>query len=244
MTPTETATALKKPIGELGMQFMADPVTREAGKQLGLRGRPFYYCGRGGALGDVPAEVVVAAFAFFAPAAVIEHWNSGRQVLPPPQTARAYAVACNDWGRRHLDGQPGVERALALLERVVDGAEPAGLPLFAGWRDLPLPEDTPGRLAQLINVMREHRGAVHVAAVAAVGLGPLEATMAGTYGALSAKFAEWPEPYPDPDLHREAWAAAESLTAAAAATPYDVLTDAERAELTELLTALHVTVLG
>ena len=40
MTPQDTAAALKKPIGDLGMQFMADPLTRDAAReQLGLRGR-------------------------------------------------------------------------------------------------------------------------------------------------------------------------------------------------------------
>jgi hypothetical protein len=78
VTPAETAAALKKPIGDLGMQFMSDPLTRAAGKAMGLRGRPLYHLGRGGALGDVPAEVVVAAFYFFPPEVVIENWNAGR----------------------------------------------------------------------------------------------------------------------------------------------------------------------
>ncbi len=244
MTPFETATALKKPIGELGMQFMADPVTREAGKQLGLRGRPLYHLGRGGALGDVSADVVIAAFGFFPPAVVAEHWAAGRQVLSPPEGARAYAGMCNDWGRRAFTDLPGTERADALLGTVVDAAQSAGLPLFAGWRTVVLPDDVPGRLAQRIHVMREHRGAVHVAAVAAVGLDPLAAIVAGTYGVGNATFFEWPEPYPDPALHRAAWTAAEELTATAAASPYEVLTASERAELVALLTALHTAVLA
>jgi hypothetical protein len=243
LTPAECAAALKKPIGELGMQFMADPLTRDAGKELGLRGRQLYQLGRGGALGDVPAEVVVAAFAFFPPAVVTEHWNAGREVMSPGDAARAYATMCNDWGRRHLD-RPESPRALDLLERVVDGAEGAGLPLFVGWRLLPRPDDVPGRLAQVINVMREHRGSVHTCAVAAVGLGPLEAVMAGPYGEANAKFFEWPEPYPDPAPYKPRWDAAEDLTAAAAAPPYDALDAADRAELAELLTALHAAVLG
>jgi len=238
MTPQETAAALKKPIGDLGMQFMADPATREAGRALGLRGRPLYHLGRGGALGDVPAEVVVAAFAFFPPAVVIEHWNAGREVMSPPAGAVAYAGMCNDWGRRHLD-LPVAARALELLERVVDGAEGAGLPLFVGWRLLPRPSDVPGRLAQVLNVMREHRGSVHACAVAAVGLGPLEAIMAGTYGAVNAKFFEWPEPWPDAAPHVADWNQAEQLTTAAAAPPYALLADEERAELVALLTEVH-----
>ncbi|MEO6204252.1 MAG: hypothetical protein ABIO67_02555 [Mycobacteriales bacterium] len=244
MTPTETAARLKKPIGDLGMQFMADPLTREAGKQLGLRSRPLYHLGRGGALGEVSVEVVIAAFAFFPPQVVTEHWNAAREVMDGPECARAYAGMCNDWGRRAFTGQPGIGRADELLGTVIAAAQSAGLPLFAGWRQVVLPADVPGRLAQRLHVMREHRGAVHVAAVAAVGLDPLAAVVAGTYGVANATFFEWPEPYPDPDLHREAWAAAETLTAAAASSPYDVLTDAECDELVALLEGLHATVLG
>ena len=87
----------------------------------------------------------------------------------------------------------------------------------------------------LLNCLREHRGSVHACAVAAVGLGPLEAIMAGSYGEQNARFFEWPEPYPDPALHRARWDAAEDLTSAAAALPYDALTGAERAELVALL---------
>lgn len=244
LTAAEAAAAAKRPVGDLGMQFMADPLTRQAGQQLGLRGRPLYHLGRGGALGDVPAEVVVAAFAFFPPAVVAEHWATGRAVLEPAEAARAYAGMCNDWGRRALTGQAGLDRLDALLARVVAAADPAGLPLFAGWREVVLPEDPPGRVAQRLHVLREHRGAVHVAAVAAVGLDPLGAILAGPYGAANAAFFDWPEPYPDPAPYAPAWAAAEDLTAAAAARPYEILDPAERAELARLLQGLHAAVLG
>jgi hypothetical protein len=239
VTPEQTAAALKQPIGDLGMAFMADPETRARGKALGLRGRPFYYLGRGGALGDVPAAVAVSAFAFAAPEVLTQHWNEGSVVLSPSEAAREYAGCCNDWGRRSLAMLPGLDRTLELLERVADSAEGAGLVLFSGWRAMPRPDDLPGRLAQVIHVMREHRGSAHAAAVAAIGLGPLEATVAGSYGVLSAKFFEWPEPYPDPEPYKGLWQQAEELTSAAAAAPYAVLNRYERAELTALLLEIH-----
>lgn len=240
MTPEQTAAALKQPIGDLGMQFMADPLTRDAAReQLGLRGRQMYYLGRGGALGDVPAEIVCATFAFIPLEVVAEHWSAARAVLSPADGALAYARFCNEWGRRNLVDLPGTERALELLERVVDGAQGAGLPLFVGWRLLPRPDDVPGRLAQVINVMREHRGSVHACAIAAVGLGPLEANLAGSYGASSAKFFGWPEPYPDAEPHKATWEQAEWITSAGATPPYEILTGAERTELVTLLTDIH-----
>ena len=237
MTPEQTAAAMKKPIGDAGFRFMTDPLTREAGRALGLRGRPLYFLGRGGALGDVDAEVIVAAFAFFPPALVVEHWNAGRAVMAPREAAIAYAGMCNDWGRRNLDGQPGIDRALTMLERVCDEAEPFGLPLFTAWRALPRPDDVPGRLGQVLNVMREHRGSVHACAVAAVGLPPLEANVAGSYGPDGAKFLGWEEPFPDPEPYKADWDRAEQLTSAAAARPFGVLTEDERAELVKIATA-------
>ena len=237
MTPEETAAALKGPAGDAGFQFMADPLTREAGKAVGLRGRPMYYLGRGGALGDVPAEVVSAAFAFFPPEAVAEHWNAARQVMSPADGVRLYAEQCNAWGRRTLADRPGAERALQLLERVVDEAEPAGLPLFAGWRALPRPDDVPGRLAQVLNLLREHRGGAHACAIAAVGLRPVEATIAGAYGEAGARFAGWPEPWPDPEPYRARWREAEDLTSAAAARPYEELSEDEQIELVGIVSA-------
>jgi hypothetical protein len=235
VTPAETAAALKKPIGDVGFGFMTDPLSRERGRALGLRGRPLYVLGRGGALGDVPAEVVVAAFAFFPPDTVVEHWNAGREVMSPRDGALLYATLCQEWGHRTYTGLPGTDRALELFERVADAADPAGLPLFAGWRLLPRPDDVPGRLAQVMNVLREHRGSVHACAVAAVGLPPLEATVAGAYGVPGAQFLGWPEPYPDPAPYRADWERAEELTSAAAARPFAVLTDAERAELVSIV---------
>ena len=231
MTPEQSAAALKKTIGDVGFGFMTDPLTREAGQARGLRGRPLYFLGRGGALGDVDAEVVVAAFAFFPPALVTEHWNAGRAVMAPREGALLYAELCAEWGRRTLTGRPGLERALELFERVADGAEPFGLPLFVAWRALPRVDDVPGRLAQVLNVLREHRGSVHACAVAAVGLGPLEANVAGSYGPAGAQFLGWTEPFPDPGPYRADWNRAEGLTSAAAARPFAVLTADERAEL-------------
>ena len=245
LTPAQAAEALSQPVNELGRQFMLSEATRGRAKELhGLRGRPMYHLGRGGALGDVPAEVVIAAEAFFPPEVVRAAWDEGRQRLAPPEAARVYAGYCADWGRAHLADLPDLDRTVELVERVVDGAEPAGLPLFVAWRLLPRPDDAPGRLSLLLNVLREHRGAVHVAAVAAVGLDPLAAVVAGRYGPDNARFFEWPEPYPDPAQHKARWDAAEDLTAAAAARPYDALTAAERAELVALVTAAHTAALG
>ena len=238
LTPAQAAAAVKDGIAGFGFSFMTDPETRARGKsELGLRGRPLYHLGRCGVLGDVPVEVVIAVEAFFPPEVVRAAWEEGRTVVEPGEAARFYAELCADHGRARFADSAENARLVGLLERVVDVAPYAGLPLFVGWRALPRPDDVPGRLGLLLNCLREHRGSVHAAAVAAVGLGPLEAIVAGSYGEANARFFEWPEPYPDPDQHRARWDAAEDLTAAAAGLPYDALTSAERGEVVALLEA-------
>ena len=238
LTPAQTAAAVKDGIGGFGFTWMADPEGRARGKaELGLRGRPLYHLGRAGVLGDVPVEVVIAVEAFFPPQVVRAAWEEGRALVEPHRAATFYAGLCADHARSRFADSDDNARLVALLERCVDAAPYAGLPLFVGWRALPRPDDVPGRLGLLLNCLREHRGSVHAAAVAAVGLGPLEAIMAGSYGEANARFFEWPEPYPSPDAHRARWDAAEDLTAASAALPYDALSSQERGELVALLEA-------
>jgi hypothetical protein len=238
LTPAQTAAAVKQGISDFGFAWMTDKAGRERGRaELGLRGRSLYHLGRAGVLGDVPVEVVIAAEAFFPPDVVRRAWEEGRALVAPADAARFYGRLCADHARRRFADDGGTARLVALVERAVDGAPYAGLPLSAGWRALERPADAPGRLGVLLNCLREHRGSVHAAAVAAVGLGPLEAIVAGSHGEANARFFEWPEPYPDPDVHRARWDAAEDLTASAAGLPYDALTSEERGELASLLAA-------
>ena len=238
LTPAQTAAAVKEGIGTFGFTWMTDRELRARGKaELGLRGGPLYHLGRAGVLGDVPVEVVVAAEAFFPPEVVRQAWEEGRALVEPRTAALFYAGLCAEHARSRFADDADSARLVELVERCVDAAPYLGLPLFVGWRALPRPDDVPGRLGLLLNCLREHRGSVHAAAVAAVGMGPLEAIVAGSYGEANARFFAWPEPYPDPAPHRARWDAAEDLTAAAAALPYDALPAPERAELVELLTA-------
>lgn len=236
LSPAQAAAAVKDPVGRWGFTWMSDAGVRARGKaELGLRGRPLYHLGRAGALGDVPVEVVVAAEAFFPAEVVRAAWEEGRAILAPYDASVAYAGYCADVFREQYGSRPDLARLVELLEPVVDGADALGLPLFAAWRALPRPEDAAGRAGLLLNVLREHRGSVHAAACAAMGLGPLQAIMAGSYGETNARFFEWPEPYPEPAPFRARWDAAEDLTSAAAGRPYDALDARERAELAELV---------
>ena len=241
MTPEQTAASVKDRLGPYGFTWMSSPVVRSRAKEeLGIRSRAMYHLGRVGVLGDVPVEVVTAVEAFYPPHVVQTHWSEGRATVEPRDAALAYSGFCSDLARERWPDSDDVQRLVALVEQVVDAVEGAGLPLFVGWRLMPRPSDAPGRLGLLLNVLREHRGSVHAAAVAAVGLGPLEAIVAGSYGADNARFFEWPEPYPEAAPFRPLWEAAEDLTSAAAAVPYRVLGVEERVELVELMERLAV----
>lgn len=239
MTPAEAVRGCAGPVGRLGGAFMFDAETAARGVELGLSTWSWYHCGRGGVLGDGPADVPIAALGFFPPELQRKAWDRGSAVLPVRSTARAYAQACADWGVRMLPSDPGL---VELLTRVTDAASVLGLPLFAGWRALAASVETTdaGRLALALHVAREHRGGAHLVAVAAQGLEPLQAVMSGRYGEANARFFGWPEPYPAPEAGRAQMTAAEALTDEIVEPAFAALSASELDELVSGVRALRV----
>ncbi|MFD4430450.1 hypothetical protein [Nocardia sp. NPDC058497] len=240
-----TATAVKQQVLELGGAFMLSREVRDFGDTVGVPGfHGTYTRGRGGVLGDVDADVVSAAFGFFEPGCIRAAWES--VPLPAADAAAAYLAACHDFGRRKLAGfdEADAERLAELLARVVDAAPSAGLPLFAGWRAMPLPADGRAALVQVSHVLRELRGGLHFIAVTANGLTPLQAILiAGSPmsdGPTHARLLGWSEPFEEvTDEMRARWDAAEALTDELIAPCFEVLDADERDELATLLTAAH-----
>ena len=200
MTPEQTAGAVAGPIASTGGRFMMWVPALRKGTALGFpKGWFFYVAGRGGVLGDVAADAVAAAFVYFPLEWLREQWEVARKVMPPTQAATEYAAACQDWGREHLADVDCLDGLVPLLARVADAADPAGSPLFAGWRALPRPDDPAGATAQLLMAMREHRGGLHAMSVLSEGLTPLEAVIAGG-GEGNATFFGWQGPFPDREV--------------------------------------------
>jgi hypothetical protein len=230
--------AVRGAVVGVGGGFMLSPEMKAAGKEGGYRGWQLYMGGRAGVLGPVPAEVVSAVLGFFEPGMVRANWEAALGVRPLTETVQRYVEVCRLWGRNRLGALDGVERLADLLDAVARQVEPAGLPLFAGWHALALPDDPPARAAQLLQVLREHRGGAHVMAVRAVGLRPLEAVLAGEEGAPNARFFGWPEPDPElDDRVRSMRVEAERITNEIVAPAYGGLGDPEAAELVALLGA-------
>lgn len=238
MTPEQAAEATTDAIVATPRHFTMAPATWERGAELGLEGFGFYLYGRGAVLGDVPAGVVAAAYAFFDPQLVGEGWSAGRAVVAPEVAAAAWAGAAHAWAEGAIAEDVDCERIAALCARVVGQASTAGAPLFAGWRCLPEPDDRRALVVHRLNALRELRGALHAMAVRAVGLTPIEAIM--VKDGWMASLYGWPEPWPDPTPEvQQRWAHAEHLTNVMVAPVLGVLDHDERTELAELLGDLH-----
>lgn len=156
----------------------------------------FYFAGRGGMLGDVGSDVVTSALGWFEPSAVRAMFSEGAGVAGPTGAAARMAEAHRMWGEKHYGGVEGLEEMVAVTEELVDGLEGSAIPLFVGWRDAARSESSPGRAAQLMQILREWRGGIHLVATTAVGLSPLEAILTNE-GPGQAKFFGWSEPFPD-----------------------------------------------
>jgi hypothetical protein len=240
MTPEECVRAVAGPVGKLGGAWMFDGVVHERGTELGLDTWAWYHCGRGGVLGNPDPSVIVATFGFFPPELQTKAWNKGVAVMDPAEIAREYAAGCMGWGERTFTGE-STGRLADLLTSVLEKATVIGLPLFAGWRAVlhaHADATDPSRLALALQAAREHRGGAHLVAVAAAGIPPLQAVMSGRYGASNAEFFGWPQPWPDPELAKDAMVAVEAVTDATVAPAFAALSADERTELVAGLRAL------
>jgi hypothetical protein len=214
---------LTGPVGDLGGRWMLDPEVLGPCRAAGYpNGFAYYMAGRGGVLGDVDAEVVTSAFGFFSPDVVRSMWEPGVAVEGARAAAARYGGAC-------------AGRLAELAGAVAARADSAGLALFAGWRVEPLPADDAARAFFLVHVLRELRGSVHVAAVLAAGLRPVEAVLA-TAGVQGAERFGWKGPFPD--IAPAAKEPAERLTDEIVARLYsEVLDETAVASLADLVDA-------
>ena len=214
---------------------MLDPATHARGAELGFEGFDFYASGRGGALGDVPADVVVSVFVFFPPAGLRAAWERSAAVMSRREAALEWARCAHAWARDHLADQVDWTRVADLVGRIVSGADVAGAPLFAAWRTLPEPahDDVKALAIHRLNALRELRGALHGAAVLTVGLTPFEAASVRAPDMIPE--VGWTESPRDPEPLRDRWQLAEARTDRMLGRHFSVLDDTERGELVDAL---------
>jgi hypothetical protein len=134
-----------------------------------------YFCSRGSILGQVPGEVVAAAFGVFNPAIVVPLVAQGWTVADAETLSEARTAGATDQLRRVLGDAPdGLARATELLTRTTEPLRPAGRPLFAGLVGRGLPGDPIGDVWRLADRLREFRGDAHIAAWTGAGFDAAE----------------------------------------------------------------------
>lgn len=225
-------------INRLGAALLFDEHTLASAATEGLTDAAVLYAGgRAGAMGDVTAPVVQAAFCFFATSAVDDVWGQVLATRRPSELAATYARAMADAARARWDPDAATT-VHEVGERLAASVELVGLPLFGAWRAMPRAEDAVGAAALTVMTLRELRGDVHVQAVAAVGVSALEAELA-TRGPDWAGLHGWHPPYPDVAHVADRMAQAEATTSARMAAFHAVLDPSSRDRLGEALAVLH-----
>jgi hypothetical protein len=239
VTPEQAAANAKPGLAGLVRAFAESPQTLRRARVMGLSGWAYHVSARAGALGEVRPETVAAAIGFIAPDAVTDGWESAAKTTPPAEVAAWHLHELCRWGVDELGGFPRLTRLLELSRRVVSAVDAVGLPLFAAWRAMPVPDAAPGAQAGvLLHLLHEHQLGVHLVAVRASGLTPLQAIMAGPDGETGAVAFGWQPPYPSPGpiVRRLMWA--ESVADSLAGQAYAQLDRAERIELCGLFESL------
>lgn len=186
----------------------------------------------------MPVPVIQAVQGFLGPGLVSAGWLAGQPVMAAEDAAACYTRAIRQWGRTHIPRDVDVEHFNRLAQQLIDAADADALPLFAAWRARPCPDEDPvGAAMQRIHVLREHRGACHLAAVRLCGL-TARAAMVVNLGIEQAAHYGWEPPHPATATSLPRWQRAERLTTELQAPLYATLTARQRTEFAQLVGGL------
>jgi hypothetical protein len=154
--------------GYVALGFAPSPGDAEG---VALPDGPSYFASRGSVLGQVPGEVIAAAFGVFSPAIVVPLVADAWQRTDAATIREARAEGAVGQLRRLLGDAPdGVERAVELLATASAVLPIAGRPLAAGIRSLDVPDDPLAAAWHHGDFLREYRGDSHNAAWVSAGL--------------------------------------------------------------------------
>jgi hypothetical protein len=143
--------------------------------EVALPDGPAYFCSRGSVMGQVPGELVAAAFGVFNPVVVVPAVTHGWTLTDAATICEVRTKGAVGQLRRILGDEPaGLARAIELLRRATHGLRPAGRPLSAGLLALGLPGDPIGDAWRLADRLREYRGDAHIASWTAAGFDATE----------------------------------------------------------------------
>ncbi|KAA0021417.1 SCO6745 family protein [Antrihabitans cavernicola] len=173
-TTADLVSSASAKIGAFGSAYYFVPETGAVAQEHGLDIFRLYFLGRGGVLGNVEPSVVAAAFGYFEPGLIEKMWITAqkRSSLSPREAGTLYFEVCGEFGRRNFANVDNLQAFCDAAEKVSNAVDPAGLALYAGLSVEPLAEDLPARAMQLIAVLREFKGGVHLMSVVTSGLSP------------------------------------------------------------------------
>ncbi|MFD3534592.1 hypothetical protein [Streptomyces sp. NPDC058664] len=134
-----------------------------------------YFTSRGACMGQVPGEVVAAAFGCFNPKAVVPGVHAGWQITDRKAILEARQQGATTMLQRVLGEQPeGLARVTELLRRAADAAPWPARGVYSGLRSLGFPGRPMGDLWRAADLVREHRGDSHVISWAVGGVDAVE----------------------------------------------------------------------
>ena len=134
-----------------------------------------YYCSRAGCMGQVPGEVVVAAFGVFNPDLIIPAVERGWSIAGVDEVVAARERGATASLQRILGMPDELPWVTGVMQRAAAAGGASGRFLYAGLRSLGIPPTPWGAAWRAIDTVREHRGDSHIAAWLAAGLDPVEA---------------------------------------------------------------------
>ncbi|MFF1678853.1 SCO6745 family protein [Streptomyces sp. NPDC058256] len=183
----ENARRLRNAVEPLAAGVYFAPEAHAAYEALGFDGSPVtqdgvarpemkaYFTSRGACMGEVPGEVVAAAFGCFNPKAVVPAVDAGWRIADRDAILKAREQGATAMLQRVLGEQPeGLARVTDLLRRAADAAPWAGRGVYSGLRSLGFPGRPMGDLWRAADLVREHRGDSHVISWAVGGADAVE----------------------------------------------------------------------
>ena len=235
-TAQEFVDAVSDPLQRIGALHYFGPVAMAAAEELGLDGFRFYFAGRAGVLGDVSTNVMLSAFGYFNPSLVDKMWTTSKERCDVTAAAAAQLGVAYTMGDNHLADVDGLAEAAASLGELTGAVDCAGLGLFAGFRDQPIPDTPTHAFMHQAILYRELRGSVHLAALAATGCPSRVAHQIKRPSDL--EMFGYKEEVEVTDDHRAAYAQAEPLTDSAMSCHVNrVLDGPQRAQIAAVVTA-------
>ena len=122
-----------------------------------------YFTSRGSVMGQVPGEVVAAAFGVFNPQAVVPSVTLGWSRTDAATICQARDDGAIAQLERILGPEPeGIGRVNELLEKAVEPLRPEGRALYSGLRSQKLPDSPVGAMWRRGDMLREYRGDSHI----------------------------------------------------------------------------------